>query len=248
YFLTWPCALLALATHLVGMSFSYAFRHSEVREVIIKAKIPELFFAFASVFPILSNRFSLFSFGTGTYITIISTVIGLVFIGSAKKMKISSFFDRSGLCIIGSLMMQMLCASCHLISTKTWQDAIPLSIAMLLWRCCLTLPLLFIHNRRGNKNSQVEVGGSSEAVLQARGALFATLRLLSTRAAFALATQFTFAWCVLEGPSYVIWPIFNTTPLVASIASQFILKERPHWSEIAALLCFFSGSTCMVFL
>lgn len=244
HFLTWPCVLLAISTHLVGMSFSYAFRHSEVRQVIIKAKMPELIFAFASFVPLLSNNMPLFALGLKTYVTIIATLIGLLFIWSERGAKVFLLFDRTGLCIIGSLLIQMICASFMSMPTKTLQEVVVLSVATLLWRCVFMIPLLYT-NRISSRNKAPQ---PEEMACSPKDQFSKISGILFFRAILALMTQLTFTWCVLKGSPFLIWPIFNTTPLVASIASQLILKENPQRSEILALLCFFSGSTFTVFL
>lgn len=234
YFFTFPCLFLALSTHLVGMSFSYAFRYCQVRQVVIKAKMPELLFALAAFIPVISKNLPRCSLGLNTYLVIATTMIGLIFLFTGKRSKILSLFDKTGLYIIGSLLVQMICSSFILISAKTVAEIMLLSIAMLLWRCCLMLPVLFIPMK-----TQTPIDDPDSLKM---------LGVLSFRAILALTTQITFTWCVVKGSPLLIWPIMNTTPLVASIVSQCVLKENPHWTEIAALLCFFSGSTCTVFL
>jgi hypothetical protein len=241
YFLTLPCALWALSTHLVGMSFSYAFRHCEVRQVVIKAKIPEVLFAFT---PFIFNTIPSFSSGLKTYASLTPTLIGLILIwlkGGSKKIPL---FDRVGFYIISSLLIQMICVSSLSISADTLEGGLLISVAMLLWRCCLMLPFLYTSWKK-EQNVRDE---AQEPVQDSKGQFSRISGVLIFRAVLALATQLTFTWCVLKGPPLLIWPIFNTTPLVASIAAQLILKEYPHWSEVVALLCFFLGSTCTVFL
>jgi len=142
-FWTWPCVLLALTAHLVGMSFSYAFRQCQVGQVVIKAKLPELIFASLSLIPFISNQFPLFSSDRKTYCVLVTTLLGLMLLGLQKKGKIASLFDRPGVYIIGSLVLQMLCCSLVPSSTpKALGEVFTLSVAMLLWRCCFVVPQL----------------------------------------------------------------------------------------------------------
>ncbi|MBY0529426.1 MAG: hypothetical protein K2P51_04465 [Rhabdochlamydiaceae bacterium] len=283
-FTTIPCFLLALSTQLVGMSFSYAFRHCEVRHVIIKAKIPELLFVLVPFIPFAAEAMPQYTLGLGVYCSLIATSAGLIILFLQKKSKILSLFDKAGYFIIGSLVIQMTCSSMLKMSNRTWSEIIQLTVAMLLWRCCLTLPMLLFNENASYlfswlkkdqlriyayrlkkrffpatvppQNLQMErlavASGQTEVektdLPETKTHSSGYFGLLSLRAILALITQLTFTWCILEGPLWLIWPIINTTPLISSIASQFILKEKPLFKEIVALFCFFISSTCTVFL
>lgn len=230
YFFSINCLLLALATNLVGLSFSYAFRHKEVRHVILHSKIPELLFPLLLFVPLLSMGWtSSYELTWKSFLPL--TVTWLSFIPYFLHGKsVGFFFDKTAFFISGSLLFQMVVSANISIPKTTFHQILSYTVALLLWRCILSIPLCF-KNKKKNIESASSLWGKLSGLIAFRGLI-------------ALITQFTFTWAVIEGDPILVWPILNTTVFISSIASQFILKETIHRSDWIAL-CGVFVSSCL---
>jgi hypothetical protein len=226
-FLSVPCFLLALATNLVGLSFSYAFRSKDVRHVVLHTKIPELILPFFLLIPFLAELQPLNVLSWKHCIPLLLTWASFIpyFLkGNHKKI----LFDKSSLFISTTLLFQMLISSTFRMKLFTFNDLFIFTMATLLWRCILSLVLF------SKKNEPFKMGLLSTPILV----------LIGIRGFVALATQFTFNWAIMAGHPLLVWPILNTTLIVSSLASQFLLKEKIHKSDWIALSGLFA-STCL---
>lgn len=218
---SFPCLLLSISAHLVGLSFCYAFRHHEVKQVIIKSKLPELVLPLFSLLPIFTTKFSA---DLKTIIPLIITWIGILplYIRDKKKLNL---FDKTTVFISGSLLLQMLFSAHISVPTMSLTEKVGFTTAMLLWRSIFTLPFCLKYmNKKSEKLT------------------FLIAMVIIIRALASFATQLTFTWSVLEGNPLFIWPILTLTPLVATMASHLILNEKIHLLELFALSSFFIGT------
>ncbi len=55
YFFSFNCFFLALSTHIVGLSFSLAFKYKDIRHIVLHSKIPELLFPIFIIISIFLN-------------------------------------------------------------------------------------------------------------------------------------------------------------------------------------------------
>jgi hypothetical protein len=225
-FLSIRCFLLALATNLVGLSFSYAFRHKDVRHVMLHSKIPELILPFFLLIPLFPELQPISLKHCIPLLLMWISFIPYFLNGNHKKV----LFDRPSLCILGTLLFQMLVSSTFRMSLLTLKDLLVFTMAVLLWRCILSLVLFT------NKKSNAFKFSSLTTPL---------ILLIGVRGLVALVTQFTFNWAIMQGHPLLVWPILNTTLIVSSLGSQFFLKEQIQRSDWIALSGLFASS-CLI--
>lgn len=219
------CFLLALATNLVGLSFSHAFRSKDVRHVMIHTKIPELILPFFLLTPLFSGDAVSLKHCIPLILMWIS-FIPYFLNGNHKKV----LFDTPSLCILGTLLFQMLISSTFQKAPLSLNELLVFTMAVLLWRCILSLMLF-----SNKKSSTFKLSCLTTPIML----------LIGIRGVVALLTQFTFNWAITEGHPLFIWPILNTTLIVSSLASQFFLKEQVHKSDWIAL-CGLFASSCLI--
>ncbi len=222
WFYSLPCLLLSVSAHLVGLSYSYAFRHYEVKQVIIRSKLPELILPLFFFMPFFAAKFTP---SMKSLLPLVITWIGVMPLYMKSKEKLN-FLDKTTLFIAGSTLLQMFFAAHLSASTTTITEKIGFTTAMMLWRSIFTIPFCF--NYKSERSNQVG---------------FVIFLIIIVRAFASFATQLTFTWCVFEGNPLYIWPILSLTPLVASVASHIILKEKIHLVELFALCAFFLGTS-----
>lgn len=224
-FLSAPCFLLALATNFVSLSFSYAFRSKDVRHVVLHTKIPELILPFFLLSPFFAELQPLNVFSWKHCIPLLITWASFIpyFLNGNHKRVL---FDKSSLFISTTLLFQMLISLTFRMTLVTLKDLLVFTMAILLWRCILSLVLL------GKKKEPFKMGTLSTSILV----------IIGIRGFVALATQFTFNWAIMAGHPLLVWPILNTTLIVSSLASQFFLKEKMHISDWIALSGLFASS------
>ena len=225
-FLSTRCFLLALATNLVGLSFSYAFRHKDVKHVMIHTNIPELILPFFLLIPLFPELHPISLKHCIPLLLMWISFIPYFLSGNHKKI----LFDKPSLCILGTLLFQMLVSSTLRLSLVTLKDLLVFTMAVLLWRCILSLILFTNKNKSPFKFSSL----TSPLIL-----------LIGVRGFIALVTQFTFNWAIMQGHPLFVWPLLNTTLIVSSLASQFFLKEQIHKSDWIALSGLFASS-CLI--
>ncbi len=157
YFLSINCFLLALATNLVGLSFSYAFRQKEVHHVILHSKIPELLFPLLLFLPLFSIGSS--SFYEPTWKSFLPlTVTWISFIPYFLRGKsLGSFFDKTAFFIIGSLLFQMVVSANILVSKTNFHQILSYTVALLLWRCILSIPISLTNKKKETYRGAAEI-------------------------------------------------------------------------------------------
>lgn len=233
-FATPSCFLLSIATQLVGLSFGYAFRKHEVKQVILRAKFPELFLPLLLFFPFLKGQEQPIVANWTMLLPLIITWLGILPL-ALRKEYLASFCDRSTLFLSGSLLLQMFVSSKIPAESNTYSQAILLTSAMLLWRCLFTLPFCLF--TKGKVESEENPADSMYLI-----------KILLLRSIISFLTLLTFSWCIMEGNPLLIWPILNMTPLVATAASHLILKEKVTHLEKFALAGFFMGTSLTLML
>jgi len=208
---------VATATHLVGLSFSYAFRSQPVQRVVLRAKLPELVLPFIALFLGAKN------FAISTMAPLFVSWIAVLPLLLNERFK-DLLWNKITLYVSGSLLIQILVTSLIPFEKHDLAAAFELTIGLLFWRCLFTLPFCL----RPGKTAKIE-----ESVVLSQ-ALF----VIAFRSVFAILTQLTFSWCILKGNPVVVWPIMNMTPLISAVASQYILGERFQKLEAYALIGF----------
>lgn len=223
------CFTWALATNLVGLSFSYAFRHKDVRHVVLHTKIPELIlpvFVFFSFFP------DQFSGGVNWkhLVPLALTWVSFIpyFMGGLHK---TILFDKPALCLFGSLLIQMLVGSSILISLNGIEEILVFTIAFLFWRCILSLPL----SLKKIKDEKIDLRALSLPIIL----------IIIGRGVIGLIAQFTLNLALVDGHPMMIWPLLNTSVILSAIASQYFLKEQIHKSDWIALSGLFLSSSLL---
>lgn len=227
YFLTLPCFFLSFVAHLVALSFSYAFRHCKVQQVVLKSKLPELFLPFLALIPIYRDQSIAFSLDWKITIPLLITWIGMIPLLTHQNIR-SSFFDKTTLFIGVTLLLQMGCSFASLIPANSFAEIVAYAVAMLMWRCLFILPF-YGFQRRGQDRASRSLSKKM-------------IGMICCRAFVAITTQVSLVWCILNGSPLLIWPIMNMSPLISWIMSQAILKEAPHRTEMTAFACFLCGS------
>jgi hypothetical protein len=128
-----PCFLLSISSQLVGLSFSYAFRKHEVRQVILRAKLPELFLPLLLWIPFWTNGHSADFITWKTIFPLIITWIGILPLVIQNHSR-SYFFDKATFFVCGSLLVQMFFSSHVRTESLSYSEAIGLTTGILLWR------------------------------------------------------------------------------------------------------------------
>lgn len=225
-FFSLRCVLLALATNLVGLSFSHAFKHKEVRHVVLHTKMPELIIPFLIFLPFIPDWVMEKEVTWKHFIPLAITWLSFIpyFInGQYKKI----LFDSSALYLFGSLLFQIIISSTFMKSMSSWNDLLTFTVAILFWRCILSLPLAF--KEACNFTSILSIS-------------VPMISLIAIRGLVSLITQFTFNWAIVEGHPLILWPLLNTTIILSSVMSQFVLKEPIYKSDWIALTGLFLSS------
>ncbi len=229
------CFFLSISTQLVGLSFSYAFRHHEVRQVILRAKLPELFLPLLLMIPFWTSEHLTDPFTWKTALPMITTWIGILPLIIWNNSR-PSYFDKATLFVSGSLLIQMFFSSHIPIESNSYSETIGLTTGILLWRCFFTVPFCFF-KQPGTPQEEPKEKFSLRMV-----------NIMLLRSFISFGTLLTFTWCILEGNPLLIWPILNMTPLVATAASHLILKEKVDFTEQIALIGFFAGTSLTLIL
>jgi len=222
WFTSFPCFFLSISAHLVGLSYSYAFRHHQVKHVIIRSKLPELILPIILFIPFFYTKFPP-NFKTLIPLAITWTGILPIYFIDRKR---ENLLDKTTLFIAGSSLLQMFFSSYLSVSTLNYSNKIGFTTAMLLWRCLFTLPFCF------------RIKASAKGNLDS-----ASIAIILFRAVASFATQVTFTWCVFEGNPLVVWPLLSLTPIVATVGSHILLKEKIKPLDLIPLVALFLGST-----
>lgn len=227
-FLSLNCFLMALATNLAGLSFTHAFRHKDVRHIVLHTKIPELLLPFLLILPFFSKL------GADSLTWKNTLLFALMWIGFIPyflegKHK-TVLLDRAAFFLCSTMLFQMIISvkigSKHL----TGKEMLAFTIAVLLWRCVLSAPL-YLFNKQ-EPNQQFLFNALPKAILS----------LILFRGVLALLTQFTFNWAITHGSPLLVWPILNSPVILSSVASQILLKEKIYKTDWIALSGVFTCS------
>ncbi len=227
-FFSTNCFLLALATNLVGLSFSNAFRYKDVRHVVLYSKIPELLLPIVLTLPFFSGMWQGALHSWKNFIPLGVTWISFIPYFLNGKYK-GIFFDRAAFYLCSSLLFQMVVASTIALSLSSLAEILSYTAALLLWRCILSLLMPF--KRSDQQPTSYKTLPRS------------VLGWIGIRGIIGLSTQLTFNWAISEGNPLIVWPLLNTTVIISSVASQFFLKEKIHRSDWVALLGIFAGTS-----
>ncbi|MCB1148879.1 MAG: hypothetical protein KDK48_01835 [Chlamydiia bacterium] len=219
-FLSVPAFILAVTIQLTGLSFSYAFSRLEVRHVVLRSKLPEIFLPFLFFLPFLKTE----AHSLVSLIPLALTWAALVPLFFDQKNG-PSFFNRETLFLSSSILLQIALTAFVAFPKTNVFDSYIFTVATLIWRSALTLPFMC---RKGS--------------FKFSGCAQRDWIMILTRSFIGLFTQATFVYCILEGEAWVIWPLLNMTPLVSSFASKFFLKEPLKKREMCALGGFAAGS------
>ena len=221
WFTSLPCFFLSISAHLVGLSYSYAFRRHQVKDVIIRSKLPELILPIILFIPFFYTKFPP---NFKTLIPLVITWTGILPIYFIDRKR-ENLLDKTTLFIAGSSLLQMFFSSYLSVSTLDYSNKIGFTTAMLMWRWIFTLPFCFRIKEaiKGNLDST-------------------SLSIILFRAFASFATQITFIWCVFEGNPLVVWPLLSLTPIVATVGSHIVLKEKIQKIDLIPLAALFLGS------
>lgn len=224
-FMTWQCFLLSLSNHLAGLSFSSALSEQPIKQVALRAKLPELFLPLLLLLPGYSDS----ALNIKTWMPLFITWIAVI--PMFRRIEVFSFIcDKSTFWIGSTLLLQMVASAFFFNEFQCFTEVLVFTIASILWRTIFGMIMCLKH-------------GSSKINTNETMTLLNFTGLIFSRSFCALVTQVTFMWCVLQGQPLIYWPIINMTPLISSAASHFLLKEKIEFAEGFALTGFCVAAT-----
>ncbi len=237
YIFSTECMIFSPAIQLVSFSYCLAFKKWEVRHVELQGKISDLFLPL--VFFIIPASFlhGMEATQWQLYIPMVLSWIGFTPL-IIKHHLLRNIINKSTLLICSSLIIE---ESISMVITKTsfsngW-DAFVFALGTLFWRSIISIICSIISHfslpKTHLENSFKEIESLD----------FKLTMVIFVRALITLVTQVTFIFTIATTHPLIIWPILNSTPLVSSICSKIVLKEKLFWPEMFALVCLMMAST-----
>jgi hypothetical protein len=227
-----PCFFLSLIIQVVSTAFSFSFKLWNVRQVVIQAKVADICL---SLFFAVAYAFSLFQVRQIEYdwITLLALAISIKSCIPLFMMQKPAFLlHKTSLWIIGSLVVQAIFLSLWKMEKgATFEDAAAISIATLFWRSLFASSIAWRHALK-----EAESDERLSDVLQIQEAW--SLHTLLLRPLAMLLTQSTFIFSIQTGNPLIIFPIINSAPLVSTLLSRLILKEKLLWQDLVAITGF----------
>ncbi|MBA3815383.1 MAG: hypothetical protein H0X29_02480 [Parachlamydiaceae bacterium] len=221
------CFISAVVMHLVSYAFSLSFKHSSVREVLVTAKVADLIITPAICFCLTyffwQSDLNAHVLKPTTYL-IGFCALALLFVGMKD---IDFLWHPRSLFLIMSISLQILftmVAKQNNTVILSLKEGWILSIGMLIWRSIFSLVPALI------------------CVLQTRPGLiyqkisFRLIVSIFMRAAMMILAYVTFVFSIELNKPLIVFPILNSSLLIATFLAKFILKEKPSFYEVAALI------------
>ncbi len=205
--------IFALLTQLVAYAFSLAFKYVNVHQVVVYAKLPDVFIPLG-IF-LLSNSWDWLD-----YLFAILTVVACYPILRSNlqlEQKVPYYvipFLIVSLTVNGSLSSILVDPSNLVIAQSTL-----FTMSVMFWRTVWSALGLF--SKRVNLS------------------LFTKLEihpLILFRSILAVGTQVSLILSLAGGRAAIAWPILNTTILLAVVFSYFFLKEKMNQRELFAIV------------
>ena len=204
----WKTLFFSGLVQLVAYSFSFAFRHSNVNQVTVMAKLSDFFIPVGIFFT--TDHWSWSSYG----FAVMTTVVCLPLLWKSSSAKKDPFFKSAGFFIIAALVLQASLAPLLIMPpsggvTGDLHHALLFMIAVLCWRTSWSvLPMVF--QRQSISVSLIQLCWNPVFLL----------RVLLT-----VLTQLSFVLAIAGPNALVAWPILNSTGIFALFFSRQFLKE-----------------------
>lgn len=214
YLFKWEIIVFGLVLQLTAQSFSYAFKHMKINQVIFATKTSDLFIPFAIL--LVSGEWSL----SNVLFSISSAIICFPLLYADKSK--SDFPWPPAFLVIGMLLLQSTIAPFVIgVKSSTSFHWMSYTSALIFWRLIFSIIL------GKNKLSLNQI----KSVCICKKQFFIFL----LRAVLTISAQGFLVLSLSKGNQTLAWPILNSTGLFSLIFASLILKERAHKMDYLAI-------------
>lgn len=220
--------IFAMLAQCIATLFAFAFVGTTVPRIIIVSKIPDIFIPLGLW--VIVGKLDNYLFSLATIAACAPLLISLGGGGSIeerrKRFKRCSILFSLVVCIVvqGSLSPVLVG-----MAADSFQESAIYTAALLVWRTTWSFMAVMWQRVRRRGETAVRIGHVVDI----------HWGLLGIRAVVTLLAQFTFVYVLSVGDPSIAWPVLNSTPLIATVASSLMLKEHPTKTELASVVLLF---------